>query len=266
MHAAGPCKRGVDDSIASWTAHRRDRRLARRFAPEARGVREVTVSDLAEASRREAPDGRGRAWAPSASGYVGLPLSVEFAERAACGSPASTCRTRRSRPSTAASPTSRTCPRSGLAALVDARAGCGASRDFDRLARVRRRRSSACRRRSARPRTPTSRWWWTPRAAIAARLRPGQLVVLESTTYPGTTEELILPHADGAGPRRSGSRSSWPSRPERVDPGNARFDTRNTPKIIGGVTAACTRVAQALYAPGHRHRDPGLLHPAPRRW
>ena len=82
---------------------------------------------------------------------------------------------------------------------------------------------------------------------IARRLRPGQLVVLESTTYPGTTEELILPMLQEGG-LRVGHEFFLAFSPERVDPGNPRFHTRNTPKIIGGVTPACTRVAKALYA------------------
>jgi UDP-N-acetyl-D-glucosamine dehydrogenase len=82
---------------------------------------------------------------------------------------------------------------------------------------------------------------------IAARLRPGQLVVLESTTYPGTTEELILPLLAERG-LKVGESFFLAFSPERVDPGNPRFNTRNTPKIIGGVTPACTRVAQALYS------------------
>jgi UDP-N-acetyl-D-glucosamine dehydrogenase len=83
--------------------------------------------------------------------------------------------------------------------------------------------------------------------SIAAHLRAGQLVVLESTTYPGTTEELILPLLTEKG-FKVGQDFFLAFSPERVDPGNARFHTRNTPKIIGGVTSACTEVAQALYA------------------
>jgi UDP-N-acetyl-D-glucosamine dehydrogenase len=83
--------------------------------------------------------------------------------------------------------------------------------------------------------------------AIAARLREGQLVVLESTTYPGTTEELILPLLGERG-LKVGEQFFLAFSPERVDPGNSRFNTRNTPKIIGGVTPACTAVARALYS------------------
>jgi UDP-N-acetyl-D-glucosamine dehydrogenase len=81
---------------------------------------------------------------------------------------------------------------------------------------------------------------------IATRLHPGQLVVLESTTYPGTTEELILPLMTEKG-LTVGKDFFLAFSPERVDPGNPRFNTRNTPKIIGGVTPTCTEVANALY-------------------
>jgi UDP-N-acetyl-D-glucosamine dehydrogenase len=82
--------------------------------------------------------------------------------------------------------------------------------------------------------------------AIAAHLREGQLVVLESTTYPGTTEELILPVLRERG-LEVGKSFFLAFSPERVDPGNVRYNTHNTPKIIGGVTPTCTRVARALY-------------------
>ena len=83
--------------------------------------------------------------------------------------------------------------------------------------------------------------------SIAAHLRRGQLVVLESTTDPGTTEELILPLLTEKG-FKVGVDFFLAFSPERVDPGNPRFHTRNTPKIIGGVSPACTEVAKALYA------------------
>ena len=83
--------------------------------------------------------------------------------------------------------------------------------------------------------------------AIAKTLQPGQLVVLESTSYPGTTEELILPILREGG-LEVGKDFFLAFSPERVDPGNARYNTHNTPKIIGGVTPVCTKVAQALYS------------------
>jgi UDP-N-acetyl-D-glucosamine dehydrogenase len=82
--------------------------------------------------------------------------------------------------------------------------------------------------------------------AIAARLRPGQLVILESTTYPGTTDELVHPLMEERG-YKVGEQFFLAFSPERVDPGNPRFNTRNTPKIVGGLTPTCTRMAEALY-------------------
>src|SRR6266850_1835298 len=81
---------------------------------------------------------------------------------------------------------------------------------------------------------------------IASRVHPGLLVVLESTTYPGTTEEVILPKLEASG-LKVGQDFFLAFSPERVDPGNPHFTTRNTPKIVGGVTPDCARVAQALY-------------------
>jgi UDP-N-acetyl-D-glucosamine dehydrogenase len=77
-------------------------------------------------------------------------------------------------------------------------------------------------------------------------LHRGQLVVLESTTYPGTTVELILPMLTETG-LKVGRDFFLAFSPERVDPGNPRFTTHNTPKVVGGVTPICTDVAVALY-------------------
>jgi len=82
--------------------------------------------------------------------------------------------------------------------------------------------------------------------AIQAHLHPGMLIVLESTTYPGTTEELVLPKLEETG-LKAGVDFFLAFSPERVDPGNRQFVTRNTPKVIGGVTPACTEKAIALY-------------------
>ena len=82
---------------------------------------------------------------------------------------------------------------------------------------------------------------------IACRLRPGHLVVLESTTYPGTTEEILLPALAATG-LRVGVDFYLAFSPERVDPGNHDFHTLNTPKIIGGVTTECSRLTHLLYS------------------
>ena len=82
--------------------------------------------------------------------------------------------------------------------------------------------------------------------AIGRNCRPGIVVVLESTTYPGTTRELMQPKLEAAG-LTVGEDVFLAFSPERVDPGNAVWNTKNTPKIVGGITAACTEVAAALY-------------------
>ncbi len=82
---------------------------------------------------------------------------------------------------------------------------------------------------------------------IRKYLHPNQLIVLESTTYPGTTDELILPELESSG-LRVGNDFFLAFSPERIDPGNASFNTRNTPKIVGGTTAQCTEIARTFYA------------------
>jgi UDP-N-acetyl-D-glucosamine dehydrogenase len=82
---------------------------------------------------------------------------------------------------------------------------------------------------------------------LLPRLRAGQLMVLESTTYPGTTEEVVQPRLESRG-FAIGSDFFLAFSPERVDPGNARFTTSTIPKVVGGVTGPCTALAAALYA------------------
>lgn len=82
--------------------------------------------------------------------------------------------------------------------------------------------------------------------AIKATLRAGQLIILESTTYPGTTDEVMLPLLEETG-LNVGTDFFLCYSPERVDPGNAVWHTKNTPKVIGGVTAACAEAGVALY-------------------
>ena len=82
---------------------------------------------------------------------------------------------------------------------------------------------------------------------IAKHARPGMLIVLESTTYPGTTRELMQPRMEEAG-LVVGQTVFLAFSPERVDPGNPTWHTKNTPKVVGGITPACTEVATALYA------------------
>lgn len=81
---------------------------------------------------------------------------------------------------------------------------------------------------------------------IAKYLHRGMLVVLESTTYPGTTEEIVKPILESTG-LKCGEDFFLAFSPERVDPGNKLFKTKNTPKVVGGITKECTEVAAALY-------------------
>jgi UDP-N-acetyl-D-glucosamine dehydrogenase len=81
---------------------------------------------------------------------------------------------------------------------------------------------------------------------ISTRLRPGQLVVLESTTYPGTTRERLLPILEESG-LKAGEDFHLAFSPERVDPGREDWTTKTTPKVVGGLTEECTRCALDLY-------------------
>jgi len=82
---------------------------------------------------------------------------------------------------------------------------------------------------------------------VARHAHPGMIVVLESTTYPGTTREVVLPLLTDRG-FVVGEDIFVAFSPERVDPGNPVYHTKNTPKVVGGITAACTELASALYA------------------
>jgi UDP-N-acetyl-D-glucosamine dehydrogenase len=82
---------------------------------------------------------------------------------------------------------------------------------------------------------------------VARVSHPGMLIVLESTTYPGTTREVLQPRLEQVG-LTVGRDVFLAFSPERVDPGNPTWHTKNTPKVVGGLTAACTEVACALYA------------------
>ena len=77
-------------------------------------------------------------------------------------------------------------------------------------------------------------------------LHPGQLVILESTTYPGTTEELILPMLEETG-LKVGKDFFLAFSPERVDPGNKKYTAKNTPRVVGGITSQCTGIAKLFY-------------------
>ncbi len=83
--------------------------------------------------------------------------------------------------------------------------------------------------------------------AIAKYFGPGKLVILESTTYPGTTDELVLPMLERPG-LKVGEEFFLCFSPERVDPGNPQYQTANIPKVVGGITPACTRLGALFYS------------------
>jgi len=82
---------------------------------------------------------------------------------------------------------------------------------------------------------------------IAAHFHPGTLVILESTTYPGTTNEVVLPMLEKSG-LEVGKDFFLCFSPERVDPGNPKFQTNNIPKVVGGVTESCTAIGRLFYS------------------
>lgn len=81
---------------------------------------------------------------------------------------------------------------------------------------------------------------------IAEHARPGQLVVLESTTYPGTTDEMLVPSFEAQG-LQIGADFFLAFSPERIDPGNAQYQVQDIPKVVGGITANCTHLSTLLY-------------------
>jgi len=99
----------------------------------------------------------------------------------------------------------------------------------------------------AKTRDPDMSYVLAATETVAKSARPGQVIILESTTYPGTTRELLQPALEARG-FVLGEDVFLAFSPERVDPGNERWTTKNTPKVVGGITPACTDVAAALYA------------------
>jgi UDP-N-acetyl-D-glucosamine dehydrogenase len=99
----------------------------------------------------------------------------------------------------------------------------------------------------AKTRDPDMSYVMSATDTVARNARPGQIIVLESTTYPGTTRELLQPAMEARG-LVVGRDVFLAFSPERVDPGNARWNTKNTPKVVGGITPDCSEVAAALYS------------------
>ena len=105
-------------------------------------------------------------------------------------------------------------------------------------------------------RDPDIRFVMSAGQEVAKRVHPGMLVVLESTTYPGTTEEMLLPMVSHDGELKVGEDFFLAFSPERIDPGNPVYHVENTPKVVGGVTPACLEVASTLYSEVVEHVVP----------
>ena len=176
-------------------------------------------------------------------GYVGLPLAVEFAKAGlhVVGIDVAADKVGQLNEGVSYIPD---VPSAEVAELVAA-GRLRATSDFGALAQVD--AVSICVPTPLRKtREPNIQYVLAAAEKVAAYAHPGLLVVLESTTYPGTTEELIVPGLTKRG-LVVGEDVFVAFSPERVDPGNAVYTTHNTPKVIGGLTPACTKVAAALY-------------------
>ena len=176
-------------------------------------------------------------------GYVGLPLAVAFAEAGfrVLGFDVDHARVEALNAGVCHIPDVES---EGFRALV-ARGAFQATDDFERLAEVD--TVSICVPTPLRKtKDPDISAVVDAAERVARTLHAQQLVVLESTTYPGTTEELLLPLFEKTG-LRVGSDFFLAFSPERIDPGNNKFSIRNTPKVIGGATPRCRELATALY-------------------
>lgn len=179
-------------------------------------------------------------------GYVGLPLALTFAEAGVgvLGFDIDDAKVERLG---AGKSYIRQIPDSRIAAAVAA-GGLAATTDYDRLSEVG--AVAIC---VPTPldghRQPDLSYVMATAREIAARLRPGQLVILESTTYPGTTREELLPVLEGGSGLEVGRDFQLAFSPEREDPGNKHFNTRTIPKVLGGVTDDCLRAALEWYEP-----------------
>jgi UDP-N-acetyl-D-glucosamine dehydrogenase len=177
-------------------------------------------------------------------GYVGLPLAVEFARSGFCVTGIDTDADKTARLQAGESYIADV-PSSALAPLV--REGrFRATNDFGVLAELD--TVDICVPTPLRKtKDPDLSYIHSAVVEIQKRLHPGMLVILESTTYPGTTDEFILPILSETG-LKVGKDFFLCFSPERVDPGNKDFHTRNIPKVVGGVTEACVELGVAFYS------------------
>jgi UDP-N-acetyl-D-glucosamine dehydrogenase len=176
-------------------------------------------------------------------GYVGLPLAVEFARAgfAVTGIDVNESKTARVN---AGDSYVTDVPSEALKPLVEA-GKLRATTDFGRIAELD--TVNICVPTPLRKtKDPDMSYIVSACQQIAKYMHPGMLIILESTTYPGTTDELLLPMFEGGG-LRAGREFFLCFSPERVDPGNPTYQTANIPKVVGGVTPECTRMGALFY-------------------
>jgi UDP-N-acetyl-D-glucosamine dehydrogenase len=185
-------------------------------------------------------------------GYVGLPLAVEFAK---AGFHVTGLDLQQSRVDRLMNGESyiQDVPSSEVAqlvnaALLDATTDFGAVRDLDTI--------NICVPTPLRKtKDPDMSYIVDACEAIAKHFHRGMLIILESTTYPGTTDELVRPILERAG-LRAGEDFFLCFSPERVDPGNAKYQTKNIPKVVGGYTPLCTEMGRLFYQQALEHVVP----------
>jgi len=193
---------------------------------------------------REKIESRSARFGVVGLGYVGLPLAVEFAKE---GFRATGFDISQEKVDAIAKGESYIgdVPSSEVAELVDA-GRFDATADFDRFGEMD--VISICVPTPlSKTRDPDMSFVQEATDAIAKRLRKGQLIILESTTYPGTTEEVVRPRLE-AGGLKAGVDFHLAFSPERVDPSNPSYKIKNTPKVVGGVSAECGDLAYLFYA------------------
>jgi UDP-N-acetyl-D-glucosamine dehydrogenase len=177
-------------------------------------------------------------------GYVGLPLAVEFAEAGfdVTGIDLSEAKTARLN---AGESYIGDVPTKSVAGLVDS-GKLRATTDFSVIAELD--TVNICVPTPLRKtKDPDMSYIVSACEEIAKYLHAGMLIILESTTYPGTTDELVLPMLEKSG-LKCGEDFFLCFSPERVDPGNPNFQTKNIPKVVGGTTAACTELGRLFYS------------------
>ena len=186
---------------------------------------------------------RNRSLAVVGMGYVGLPLAVAFAESrvSVCGLDLSE---EKMQMLNSGKSYIEDIPSPRLQPLVAAGLVRG-STDFDELARAD--AISICVPTPlSKTRDPEMSYILAATKEIAPRLKKGQIIILESTTYPGTTREVILPILEETG-LKVGVDFFLAFSPERIDPGRKDYTTKNTPKVLGGITQKCVEAASAFY-------------------